>query len=133
MKKSIPTQKPSNTVKHFKPITTFTVTIRKNPIVPLKKRAINKNKLMKNLQRLFKFFDLYGQNVNLLIDKKPKFYTTCSGFISMVVISFIIVTFIGFIDSWLNNEKMTLIPSSISYSVLDLLLENKNHKLIERK
>ena len=46
MKKSIPTQKPSNTVKHFKPITTFTVTIRKNPIVPLKKRAINKNKLI---------------------------------------------------------------------------------------
>ena len=85
-------------------------------------------KFGKSLYRFLKFFDLYGQNVNLFIDKKPKFYTTCSGLISMAVIAFIIFTFIGFINSWLNNEKMTPIPSSISKSVLELLSENKNYE-----
>ena len=86
------------------------------------------NTFRKNLKQFFKFFDLYGQNVNLFIDKKPKFYTTCSGIISMAVIFFIIFTFMGFINSWLNKENLTPIPSSISYSVLQLLSENKNYE-----
>ena len=83
------------------------------------------NKLMKNLKRLFKFFDMYGQNVNLLIDKKPKFYTPFSGLISMAVISIILLTFTGYISSWINNEKITPIPSSNSYRSLELLAQNQ--------
>ena len=83
---------------------------------------------LKNLRRFFKFFDLYGQNVTLFINKKPKFHTTCSGFISMGVISFVMFTFMGFINSWLNMEKITPIPSSLSKSVLELLSENKTYE-----
>ena len=83
---------------------------------------------VKILQHIFKFFDLYGQNVNLYINKKPKFYSACSGIISMGVIVIIIFTFIGFIDSWLNNEKMTAIQSSFSYSAMELLSKNQNYE-----
>ena len=88
----------------------------------------SKSSLIKNFQRFFKLFDLYGQNVNLLINKKPKFNTTFSGVISMGVIAIICFTFTGFITSWLNNEKMTLISSSISYSSLELLSDNQNYE-----
>ena len=82
--------------------------------------------VIRNLQQIFKFFDLYGQNVNLFINKKPKFYTTCSGLMSMGVLALIIFTFAGFINSWLNNEKMTPIPASFSYSTSELLSKNQN-------
>ena len=81
--------------------------------------------VIKNLQQFFKFFDLYGQNVNLFINKKPKFYTPFSGLISMAVISIILLTFTGYISSWINNEKITPIPSSNSYSSLELLAQNQ--------
>ena len=89
---------------------------------PRKSSAVN------ILQRFFMFFDLYGQNVNLFINKKPKFYSTCSGIISMGVIGIIIFTFVGFINSWLNNEKMTAIPSSFSYSTGEILSKNQNYE-----
>ena len=78
-----------------------------------------------SIRRIFKFFDLYGQSVTLYISKKPKFSTICSGIISMGVIVIIIITFTQFISSWLNNEKMTPIPSSISYSSVELLAKNQ--------
>lgn len=83
---------------------------------------------IQNLKQACKFFDLYGQNVNLFIDKKSKLYTTFSGLISIAVIGLIIYTFTGFITSWLNKEKMTLIPSSISYSTIELLTINQNYE-----
>lgn len=86
-----------------------------------------KSSLIKILQ-FFKFFDLYGQNVNLFINKRPKFYSTCSGIISMGVIVIVIFTFVGFINSWLNNEKMTAISSSFSYSTGELLSKNQNYE-----
>ena len=82
----------------------------------------------KILQNFFKFFDLYGQNVNFFINKKPKFYSTCSGIISMGVIAIIIFTFSGFIESWRNNERMSPIPASFSYSAMELLSKNQNYE-----
>ena len=84
----------------------------------------SKSLIIKNLLLFCKFFDLYG----LFIKKKPKFYTTCSGIISICVISIIISTFSSFISSWLNKEKMTIIPSSISYSSVELLARNQNYE-----
>lgn len=86
----------------------------------------SKRSVVINVQRVFKFFDLYGQNVNLYINKKPKFFTTFSGLLSMVIIAIIIYTFTGSITSWINNEKMTPIPASTSYSVSELLSKNVN-------
>lgn len=85
----------------------------------------SKNSLVKKLQRSIKLFDLYGQNVNLFINKKPKFYTTLGGLVSICVIFLIAYIFYGFIFSWLNYEKMTLIPSLISNSVNELLAKNQ--------
>ena len=76
-------------------------------------------------QSFCKFFDLYGQTVNLYINKKPKFYSTCSGIISIGIIFLITYTFTGFISSWLAKEKMVIIPSSVSYSVNELLSRNE--------
>ena len=83
---------------------------------------------LKTLRHICKFFDLYGQNVNLFFDKKPRYYTTCSGLISMAVIVIIIYTFGEFIQSWLNKEKITFIPSTINYSVIELLAKNQNYE-----
>ena len=92
------------------------------------KMKSNKGLFVQNIKQACKFFDLYGQNVNLFIDKKSKLYTTFSGIISIAVLGLIIYTFTGFITSWLNKEKMTLIPSSISYSSIELLTINQNHE-----
>ena len=70
-------------------------------------------------------FDLYGQNVNLFINRKPKFYTTLGGLVSICVILLIAYIFYGFILSWLKYEKMTIIPSLISNSVNELLAKNQ--------
>ena len=86
--------------------------------------------IFKNLRKAFKFFDLYGQNVNLFIDKKPKFYSTFSGIMSIFIIAIILYTFTGFISSWLNKEKMNLIPSSVSYSVNELMMKNQDYEYL---
>ena len=78
----------------------------------------------KATKNVFKMFDLYGQNVNLFINKKSKFHSTASGFISIGIIFVIIYAFAQFIASWLNGEKMTIIPSAISYSIAEILAKN---------
>ena len=85
----------------------------------------SKNSLVKKMQRSIKLFDLYGQNVNLFINRKPKFYTTLGGLVSICVILLIAYIFYGFILSWLKYEKMTIIPSLISNSVNELLAKNQ--------
>ena len=45
---------------------------------------------------------------------------------SIFVIVLLSSNSIGFIESWINKQKMTLIPSSISYSVTEFLSNNKN-------
>ena len=84
-------------------------------------------KLLKAVQNTCKLFDLYGQNVNLFINKKPKFYSTFSGIMSIGVIFIIIYAFQGFISSWVNREKMVVISSSISLGVSELLTSNKTY------
>jgi len=85
----------------------------------------NSKNLLKNIKGFLKFFDLYGQNANLYIEKKPKFYSTCSGFLSLVIIFLIAYTFSGIINSWINKEKMTVITSSISLTITQLLEKNE--------
>ena len=88
----------------------------------------SKEAILKDIKRACKFFDLYGQNVNLLIEKKPRFHTTFSGIISMAVLMIIIYNFTGFISSWMNKEKMTVIPSGNSFSVLEILAKNQSYE-----
>ena len=45
----------------------------------------------------------------------------------MGVIVVIIITTTGFINSWLNNERITPITASVSYSAKELLAENQNY------
>ena len=80
----------------------------------------------KILKKFLKFFDLYGQNVNLYVDKNQKFYSACSGFFSILIILLLLYIFAGVIISWVNKEKVTVITSSINYGVSQLLGRNQN-------
>ena len=84
--------------------------------------------IVKTMQRTLRFFDLYGQTINFFIKKKTQFYSAFSGLIRIGVIVIIIFTFTGFISSWVNKEKMIVIPSSISYSVGELLTKNESYE-----
>ena len=86
---------------------------------------LNNTAITKAVKNVCKFFDLYGQNVNLFISKKPKFNSTFSGLISLGVIFVIGYAFAQFLISWINGGKMTIIPSAISWSISELLAENR--------
>ena len=81
--------------------------------------------LVKSLKNACKFFDIYGQNVNLFINKKPKFYSSFSGLLSIGVIFIVSYLFVQFMISWFDGGKMTVITSSISLSISELLDQNK--------
>ena len=78
----------------------------------------------KKLKRTLMFFDLYGQTANFYFKKQPKFQSASSGLMSMGVIALVIYSFIGYINSWVQKEKMTLITSAISYSATEVLTKN---------
>ena len=76
--------------------------------------------------RVIKFFDLYGQNINLMISKQKKFCTVGSGIISIIIIVLIFEYYKSLISSWINRENMTLIPSEVSHSITELLAKNQS-------
>ena len=80
----------------------------------------------KIIKKFLRFFDLYGQNVNLYVDKSQKFYSACSGFFSILIILLLLYIFAEVIISWVNKEKVTVITSSINYGVSQLLARNQN-------
>ena len=91
---------------------------------------MNKQKVVsvfRAIKNTFKLFDLYGQNVNLFINTKPKFYSSFSGVISLGVIFIIVYSLFVFTNSWLNKEKMSVISSSISLSVNEILNSNQTY------
>ena len=77
---------------------------------------------------IFRFFDLYGHKVDLFFDKKSKFYSSCSGILSLVIIFLIFYIFNGIVLSWINKEKMNLIPSAVNLSVIELLAKNQSYE-----
>lgn len=85
---------------------------------------LNNTNFTKALKNACKLFDLYSQNVNLYISKKPKFNSTFSGIISLGVIFLIGFAFSQFLISWINGSKMTIIPSAISWSISEILAKN---------
>lgn len=87
-----------------------------------------KKKLVKTTRTIFKCFDIYGQNVNLYINKSPKLRSACSGLISLAIIVLISYTLMGVIVSWMNLEKMRVITSELSLSVSQILDQNENYK-----
>ena len=85
-------------------------------------------KIVKTTRTLLKYFDIYGQNVNLYINKSPKLRSACSGLISLAIIVMISYTLIGVILSWMNREKMRVITSELSLSISQILDKNENYK-----
>ena len=77
--------------------------------------------------KFLRYFDLYGQSINLFVSKKKKFCTAGSGCISILIIILIFQYYKTLISSWVNRQNMTLIPSEISLSVTDLLARNASY------
>lgn len=81
-----------------------------------------------SIKKYLKFFDLYGQTVNLYIEKSTKFKSQFGGFLSIGILFFISYCIFGVLISWAKNEKITVITSESKYSVNELLRANKNHE-----
>lgn len=93
----------------------------------MKHMSKNFHRVISTLQHYLSSFDIYGQEVNLTINGRHKFRTSFGGLSTIVLIVLITHIFSDFFDSWLKKEKMTIIPSSISYNSMDLLAANKNY------
>ena len=76
--------------------------------------------------KFLRYFDLYGQSINLFVSKKKKFCTVGSGIISIIIIVLIFEDYKSLISSWLNHENMTLIPSEVSHSITELLAKKES-------
>lgn len=74
---------------------------------------------------LFSYLDLYGTNVNLLIENKRKVKSKFGGFISLLVISISLYLLALNIISWRNNENLQIISSSQSFNT-NYLSKNGN-------
>ena len=83
---------------------------------------------IKSLKTIIKYFDLYGQNVNLYVNKEPKFHSSCSGIASIGIIFLMIYVLTGILTSWMNYERLNVITSSMSWSVSQLLKVNQKQE-----
>lgn len=85
-------------------------------------------KILKKIKRFFRFFDLYGQNVNLYINKSSKFKSWFSGLISLGILIFICYFFAPILKTWMNQQTLITIPATVNYSVKQLIQENKPYE-----
>ena len=74
----------------------------------------------------FTKLDIYGRNVELYINSQTKVRSKLGAFLSLMIFSLSFYILIQNFKSWYNNEKLQVISSSQSYSVAELLNNNKN-------
>lgn len=82
-------------------------------------------KALYNLFSFLKKFDLYGYPVELRINGQKRCRSRFSGFLSLLISAIILYLLANNIKQWQNGKNFKIIPSTISYSIPQLLLKNK--------